>query len=472
MKYLRMQINIFPGSPQLSDADVNFLKNEKFKILGKIRSRAFLVAICLWSLYFFWDNIFHSHYSNLEFIRAIRLIGLFLLSLFFLRLKFCSNEDSAQLQLISAVIVAMLSINAMSFISPVPDRYIDYWGGEILIYLYLYMLLGISPIKALAVGLLLFIFKFLILFYQFEAEVQLKCLNDLECQLISERQFNYYNAISFIYILSVIVIGSTMSFWLENLLMNNILKQRDLEALKQEAEQAREFILQYTKSVAHDLLSPMSTLNDLLHGMNPAQDGSTKLMASIISKSSSKINSIYNEINSYSSEYKARPVKVNLSELIDQTILSVRPLANKLTRPINYRNNTHAIYAFTDPNLISQVFENILINAIKHAKVSTPNKSHIIVRLSKNGSTVSLKIMDRGNSESRNQLVFLNSKNEKSNKFLDEIDYQEKSGFGLKIISNNIRLLEKINHSFYAHIRNPIGTIFTINLPLVDFLEK
>jgi hypothetical protein len=35
-------------------------------------------------------------------------------------------------------------------------------------------------------------------------------------------------------------------------------------------------------------------------------------------------------------------------------------------------------------------------------------------------------------------LVFLNSKNEKSNKFLDEIDYQEKSGFGLKIISNNI----------------------------------
>ena len=467
-----MKINIFSGSPQLNVADVIFFKNEKFKELGKIRSRAFLVAICLWALYFFWDNIFHGDYSNLEFIRAIRLTGLFFLVFFFIRFKFCGNEDSAQLHLISAVIVAMLSINAMGLISPAPDKYIDYWGGEILIYLYLYMLLGISPSKALTVGLLLFVFKFAILFYQFETEVQLQCLNDVECRLISERQFNYYNAISFIYILSVIVIGSTLSFWLENSLMNNILKQRDLEALKQEAEQAREFILQYTKSVAHDLLSPMSTLNDLLHGMSPAQDGTAKLMASIISKSSSKINSMYSEINSYSSEYKTRSIKVDLNELVDQTILSNSRLADKFNRSIRYRKNPRAIYAFTDPELIGQVFENTLINSIKHAKVSTPNKSHIIVRLSKNRSTVSLKIIDRGNSESRNKLVFLNSKSGESSNISDEIAYQEKSGFGLKIISNNIRLLEKINHSFNVRIRHPIGTIFTIELPLCNVLEK
>jgi signal transduction histidine kinase len=206
--------------------------------------------------------------------------------------------------------------------------------------------------------------------------------------------------------------------------------------------------------------------------MNPSQDGTTKLMASIISKSSSKINSIYSEINSYSNEYKARLIKVDLNELIDQIILSVSPLANKLNRSIYYRKNTHAIYAFTDPELISQVFENIIINSIKHAKVSTPNKSHIIVRLSKNTTTVSLKIIDRGNSESRNQLAFLNNRNEQSSNTSEKIAYQPKSGFGLKIIINNFKLLEKINHSFYVRIRNPSGTIFTINFPLVNFLEK
>ena len=472
MKYLKMKINIFSGSPQLSVADVNFFKNEKFKVLEKIRSRAFLVAICLWALYFFWDNIFHGDYTNLEFIRAIRLTGLFFLLFFFIRFKFCGNEDSAQLHLISAVIVAMLSINAMGLISPAPDKYIDYWGGEVLIYLYLYMLLGISPSKALVVGPLLFVLKFAVLFYQFESEVQLKCLSDIECRFISERQFNYYNAISFIYILSVMVIGTTLSFWLENLIMNNILKQRDLEVLKQEAEQGREFILQYTKSVAHDLLSPMSTLNDLLHGMKAEPDDATKLMASIISKSSSKINSIYSEINSYSTEYKARPVKVDLNELINQVILSATPLANKLCRSINYRKNKQAHYVLTDPNLIFQIFENILLNSIKHAKVSTSNQSHIIVRLSKNRGTATLKIIDRGNSESRDNLISLKNNNIEISNVSNYASYQEKSGFGLKIVSNNIRLLTKINHSFDIKVRNPMGVVFTINLPLLDLLDK
>jgi signal transduction histidine kinase len=313
---------------------------------------------------------------------------------------------------------------------------------------------------------LLFFFKFAILFYQFKFEVQLKCLGDIECRLISEKQFNYYNAISFIYILSVMVIGITLSFWLESLIMNNILKQRDLEVLKQEAEQGREFILQYTKSVAHDLLSPMSTLNDLLHGMKAEPDDATRLMASIISKSSSKINSIYSEINSYSTEYKARPVKVDLNELVNQTILSATPLANKLGRSINYRKNGQAFYVLTDPDLIFQIFENILINSIKHAKVPIKNKSHIIVRLSKNRGEASLKIIDRGNSESRNNLIFLNNENTKMSNDSNEVVYQKKQGFGLKIVSNNVRLLKTANHNFDIRVRSPFGVLFIIHLPL------
>lgn len=454
---------------KLSNQDLLHFQNEKFNALNKIRIRAFAVAIFLWALYILWDIILHSEYDNITTILTIRLLGLFFLCTIFFRIRFCRDEDSIQLNLVLAVIVAMLLINAMALISPAPDRYIDYWGGEILIYLYLYMLLGISPSKALIVGSLLFISKIGLSLYLFEHEILKNCLNNLECRAVSEKQFYRHNTVSSIYILSVIAIGVISSFWIEDLLKSNIFKQRDLEHLKKEADQAREFIINYTKSVAHDLLSPMSTLNDLLQSINPKQDSAKKnLMASIISKSSSKISSIFNEVNTYSAEYKPKAVIIDLEKLINQIIFSTTPLANKLNKSIRHRKNRQQIYVLTDPVLLGQLFENILINSIKHAKIQDLVKSHIIVRLSKNRHATSLKIIDRGVSSSRSQLISLIQKDIQVSKNQDEITAEKNLGFGHKIISNNMQLLEKINHSFSIKIRDPIGTIFTIELPLFE----
>ena len=65
------------------------------------------------------------------------------------------------------------------------------------------------------------------------------------------------------------------------------------------------------------------------------------------------------------------------------------------------------------------------------------------------------------------KLIYLNNENTNISNVSNEVYYQEKSGFGLKIVSNNIRLLKKIKHNFELQIRNPIGTIFVIRLPLV-----
>ncbi len=148
---------------------------------------------------------------------------------------------------------------------------------------------------------------------------------------------------------------------------------------------------------------------------------------------------------------------VRLTTLVDQSLDSVLPLANK--KQINLYNNSanSTLVANVDPHRIMQVLTNLLSNAIKFS----PNGGNITVALHADETFVEISVADQGRGIPPELLkdVF--------NRFqqVQKADATEKggSGLGLAICKSLVEL-----HGGSLSVRSAVGkgSIFIVKLPL------
>jgi len=183
-----------------------------------------------------------------------------------------------------------------------------------------------------------------------------------------------------------------------------LLIRRDLE-LTRANEQLRELDQrksEFISVVAHQLRTPLSgikwTLNMLLNGdlgkLNPEQK--TFLMKGYESNQRmiTLVEDMLNADRVNSGKYSYNLSLIQITDLIDNTLYDLVPLANKKNIKINYLHSPVEVpKVIIDPEKMRQVIQNLVENAIKY----TPKNGEINITVSvKSSEFVEVSIADSG----------------------------------------------------------------------------
>lgn len=149
---------------------------------------------------------------------------------------------------------------------------------------------------------------------------------------------------------------------------------------------------------------------------------------------------------------------INLKDYLTDTINSLHP--KFAHRPISIHNNCDKnIYFFTDPGAIYQTFSNLIINSLNHA-FSDSEAGEITINVEKiNEDELHLSYHDNGIGIEPKTLAHI------FEPFFTTKRGTGGTGLGLHIVYNLIH--STLNGKVSVTSRNPIGTTFVINLPIV-----
>ncbi|SDI65201.1 sensor histidine kinase [Streptococcus equinus] len=194
----------------------------------------------------------------------------------------------------------------------------------------------------------------------------------------------------------------------------------------------------FTNQFSHEFKTPITSINGftkLLQNpdLSPAEQ---QTYLKIIEKESNRLTNLATNVMTLTSlesqEIVNNQKKFDLEEQLRQSIIAIYPLAEK--KEISIDVNLTPIEYYTNPELLQQVWTNLLNNAIKF----TQNGGHIIINAWKEKETIKVAFINDGPLIPENKIKLL------FDKFYQD-DTTEKNqglGLGLAIVK---RILELIN---------------------------
>ncbi len=216
--------------------------------------------------------------------------------------------------------------------------------------------------------------------------------------------------------------------------------------------------------VSHDLRTPFTSIlgfTDLLLNDDSLSESERKQYIKFIRESAQTMLSLVNSFLDWTRLQTGRvqfePERTNVSEIIRQAVNALSGVAmQKSIRIYNLVNDD--IYLFVDKNLISQVFYNLISNAIKFTKengkievTAYPNSSFTYYVFSVKDNGIGIK------PENLNKLFTVDSK------FSTEGTLGEKgSGLGLSLVKE---IIEKHNGKIWVESQYRKGSNFQFSLP-------
>lgn len=229
----------------------------------------------------------------------------------------------------------------------------------------------------------------------------------------------------------------------------------EIRTLNEKLKHAYEELDTFSFTVSHDLRTPLSTIknySELLLESNTSLDDDARRILKKVIGGADKLNYLIKEVLNYSRVGRAEMefVEIQMANLIED-------IKNDLVVAFNTHNlvfelgETPAIYG--DQTMITQVFTNLLNNAIKYSSLSTPPKvkvegretsSEIIYSITDNGVGIDLNYYDR---------IFDLFKR------MDNVRKYEGTGVGLAIVK---RIIDKHNARIWVESELGVGTIFYI----------
>ena len=249
--------------------------------------------------------------------------------------------------------------------------------------------------------------------------------------------------------------------------INNVLKLREevvyainrqaneIRLLNEKLKQAYEELDTFSFTISHDLRTPLSTIknfSELLLESNTSLDDDAKRILKKIIGGADKLNLLIKEVLNYSRVGRA---EMEYTTIEMQSIIN--DLKNESVVAFNTQNlefemgSTPSVQG--DKTMITQVFANLINNAIKYSSRSNPPR--VKVEGHETNSEVVYSIKDNGIG------IDLNYYNRIFDLFrrMDNVRGYEGTGVGLAIVK---RIIEKHNARIWVESELGVGTVFYI----------
>ncbi|WP_250277262.1 sensor histidine kinase [[Clostridium] colinum] len=171
------------------------------------------------------------------------------------------------------------------------------------------------------------------------------------------------------------------------MLMIDVTAERETEKLKQE----------FFSNVSHELKTPITSIQgyaELLYNDFAISREQEKEFLKIIQKESINITNLINNILTISKlenkEIEINKSDINIKTIVDEIINSTKPMC--IEQNITIKNNCDSITMLGDYKKIHQLFNNLIVNAIKYNK----NNGYVEINCFKDEKNINIIIKDSG----------------------------------------------------------------------------
>ncbi|HQV35421.1 MAG: response regulator [Flavobacterium sp.] len=246
-------------------------------------------------------------------------------------------------------------------------------------------------------------------FLSFKQAEQLKSIDQMNRENKEQQRANKFSKLISILSIALISILSLLSL---SLYKNNIIrsqsnkqlldKNQELQIAKDKAEKASKARAEFLSTVSHELRTPLNAINGITHLLIEENPKKSQLQYLTSLKFSGDylltfINDIL-EINRVESEnIEIESINVNVKQLLSDLHNSFKDLAsknnNEFILEIDEKIPDHLI---GDPTKLSQIFINLINNALKFTKNGKVSIGASVVKTENDISTVHFEIADTG----------------------------------------------------------------------------
>lgn len=152
--------------------------------------------------------------------------------------------------------------------------------------------------------------------------------------------------------------------------------------------------------ISHELRIPMTSIRgytDLLRqqAVGPINEQQRSFLETIrnnVDRMAALVSDLSDISRIESGRLKLEPRWIDLSQLIDETIMTLRPKLDEKGHQLTCELTSGLQEVFADPTRVSQVLTNLLTNAIKY----TPNGGSIWLRVHRENETIRIEVQDSG----------------------------------------------------------------------------
>ena len=237
------------------------------------------------------------------------------------------------------------------------------------------------------------------------------------------------------------------------MLMIDVTAERESEKLKQE----------FFSNVSHELKTPITSIQgyaELLYNDFATSKEQEKEFLKIIQKESSNITNLINNILTISKlenkEVEINKCDINIKTIVDEIINSTKPMC--IEQNINIINKCEDITMFADYKKIHQLFNNLIVNAIKYNK----NNGYVEINCFEDEKNINIIIKDSGIG------IPLVDRNRIFERFYRVEKGRSKAlggtGLGLSIVKH---IIKYYNGKIKVKSTEEFGSEFIIKIPIV-----
>jgi len=275
-----------------------------------------------------------------------------------------------------------------------------------------------------------------------------------------------YNEILMVTCIYITIFITTYFYKVDYILLKRNIKELDAQKEIIEAQSEELQLINATKNrlfsiIAHDIRSPLSSLNGVLHLIDNEYitQQEFKELSKRIRHNMDDVNGMLENLLIWSlsqmAGIKPKFAPFDLTFIVDETVLLLKE--SSIQKQINLTIHSPSnLYTFGDENQIKTVLRNLINNAIKF----TSSNGQVVIESNVEGQFINLKIRDSGMGIKRKDLdqIFLNPK-------INLGTAGEKgTGFGLFLCKD---LIEKNGGTINIYSKFGKGTTIDILLPLM-----
>lgn len=240
---------------------------------------------------------------------------------------------------------------------------------------------------------------------------------------------------------------------------------RELKTANRDLRRLDKLKDEFVYIATHELKTPVTVMKGYLSMINDGSYGevSDKMKEALneIAAANEQLVQLVNDLleiaRSEAKQITIDTQATNICSIADETLKSVKPLADKKKLKLAHACGLNHVYVKADPNKLQEIFNNLVSNAIKYSETGTISISHVV---EKDRIITHVKDQGFGLSDEDQKHVF--------NRFFRAENHAGQipgTGLGLFIVK---QLIEKMGGRIWFTSKLGEGTTFSFSLPKGD----